>query len=177
MKKVSKKVLKFISKHKIIIAATISLALFMGIIMILSRKSHMIKPVESKKNNKATTELVGNPIRNPNVLLNKGEDHEEDHKEQHKEHLTQDKDNINFDIIDNKSANKNGSKCGKRHKLQKSHANKCYSCEHELPFNEIYRSQKTKCFSCEQDLKERIEPKSAFFGQPSKCFDCEAQLK
>ena len=69
------------------------------------------------------------------------------------------------------------SKKVKCHSLQKSHANKCFSCEYELPRNELYRSQKTKCFSCEKDLKRRFGPKMAFFGQPSKCFDCEAQLK
>ena len=155
MKKVGKKVILFIKKHKIIIAAAISLALFMGVIIILSRKSHMIKPVNSKKQHNKDEPLVGNPVKNP--IVNNGSD-----------------DNINYNILDNKG--KKGKK-GKCHQLQKSHANKCFSCEHELPFNEIYRSQKTKCFSCEQDLKERIDSKSAFFGQPTKCFDCEAQLK
>ena len=145
MNKVCKKILKFVNKHKIIIAAAISLALFMGIIIMLSRKAHILP----KMNN---VEIVGNPVKNPNLVDGNG------------------KANVNFDIVDNKK------KSGK-HQLQKSHANKCFSCEHELPFNEIYRSQKTKCFSCEQDLKDRIDSKSAFFGQPSKCFDCEAQLK
>ena len=157
MKKIGKKVILFIKKHKIIIAAAISLTLFMGVIIILSRKSYMIKPVDSKKQNNKDEPLVGNPIKNP--IVNNGSD-----------------DNINYNILDNKG--KKGKKGkGKCHQLQKSHANKCFSCEHELPFNEIYRSQKTKCFSCEQDLKERIDSKSAFFGQPTKCFDCEAQLK
>ena len=80
----------------------------------------------------------------------------------------------NVPIAEAVPSKNNKKKC---HQLQKSHANKCYSCEHELPRDKLYQSQKTKCFSCEQDLKKRFGPKMAFFGQPSKCFDCEAQLK
>ena len=110
--------------------------------------------MNTNKNNKSNdTELIGHPIKNPIVNNNSN--------------------NVNYNILDK---GKKGKK-GKCHQLQKSHANKCFSCEHELPFNELYRSQKTKCFSCEQDLKNRIDSKSAFYGQPSKCFDCEAQLK
>lgn len=154
MKKVGKKIFNFIKKNKIIIAASISLLLFMSLIIIMSRKSHLIKKMfNNNYKGKDTVELIGHPVKNPIVNSSKNN-------------------NVNYNILDNKG--KNGKKC---HQLQKSHANKCFSCEHELPFNEIYRSQKTKCFSCEQDLKNRIDSKSAFYGQPSKCFDCEAQLK
>ena len=77
-------------------------------------------------------------------------------------------------VFSKKKQVKKDKKC---HSLQKSHANKCHSCEYELPRDQLYKSQKTKCFSCEKDLKQRFGPKMAFFGQPSKCFDCEAQLK
>lgn len=164
MKKVGKKIFNFIKKNKIIIAASISLLLFMSLIIIMSRKSHLIKKMlNSNYKGKENTELIGHPVKSPIVNSSKHN-------------------NVNYNILDNNKLKNgknggNGGNGGKCHQLQKSHANKCFSCEHELPFNEIYRSQKTKCFSCEQDLKNRIDSKSAFYGQPSKCFDCEAQLK
>ncbi len=178
--KVMKKILKFVKKHKLVICAVISLVLFISLIKLISRKSKY-KGIQVVDSSLPSPSVINN-IEDKVVEDNNVDDKEVQPLPDNSIRNRKVQNNVNIDIFDNKKKNKKKSKskkCNNKncHRLQKSHANKCFSCEHELPFNEIYRSQKTKCFSCEQDLKDRNGPKSAFFGQPSKCFDCEAQMK